>query len=224
MLVPARPMETLQRNLEQACQALQVCALGIHKPLRSKCALCPAHSGCILVHVLAAGDAMLRWCSLMEASMYVRENKMLCCPPSGCSMLSKKIIRAHVRMQDPTSHAAAAQAITAFRDNPAVLPASIYVLENSHSQDACFHAVLALRQAALAAWPRLPLGERSKLRQWALSYAFRVAAPDVGSGVVAASRSALPKAAVALHAVLTKRLWLDLSQEQQVSTLQVCWS
>jgi hypothetical protein len=124
-------------------------------------------------------------------------------------------------VQDPARHAAGERAIVAFRQCTNALPASLHVLQHSASADACFHAALALRIGALESWPRLPLAERKQLREWACTHALQRGgsqARQAAGGV----ETALLKAVVALHAVLLKRLWVDLQTEEQHHVLAVC--
>lgn len=125
-----------------------------------------------------------------------------------------------VHIQTPGAQASAEQALLAFQGSPQVLPASLHILEHSHSADTRFHVVLLLRQAALNAWPRLTANERTHLRDWSLAFARRL-----GSGAAAAhatgSNAALLRAAIALHAALLKRQWLDLRPEEQHSAIEV---
>ena len=106
-------------------------------------------------------------------------------------------------MQDPAQHAAAAQAITAFRDSPHALQASVHALQHSASPDACFQAALALRVAALRSWQRLSPEERGQLRAFVLHRVKQLASGDSGNGP-------LLNALCALHAILLKLAWLDL--------------
>lgn len=117
-------------------------------------------------------------------------------------------------VQDPVHHVAAERAISVFRESTQALEASVHVLQHSASADACFHAALALRVAAIRFWQRLAPPEQAQLRSFVLTRAQQLSYSP-------GSSAALSNTLCALNAVLLKLGWLDMGDDAQRAALGV---
>lgn len=76
--------------------------------------------------------------------------------------------QACAQLQDPHTHAAAAEMLLAFRNSPEALPACKHILEHSRMDMARFQAAITLREAALREWPLMSPTDRQALRSHVL--------------------------------------------------------
>ena len=120
-----------------------------------------------------------------------------------------------MHLQDPRTHVEAERALLAFRDSSATLPACLHIVQHSTLPDARFQALLALRHSALASWPHLSAQERTQLRAWALQACLG------GAGVATGVEGAIQQATRALAALLLKRQWSELPEQEQRGSIQV---
>lgn len=123
-------------------------------------------------------------------------------------------------VQDPSRHAAAEQAILAFRNSKNAIQECIHILQCSSCYAARFHAALTLRQSAMDGWLRMTGHEQTTLRSWLLEHTLQLGTVKSGDP----GYRALLKTLTALHALLLKRQWMALAGDSRTAAVQVLHS
>ncbi len=140
-------------------------------------------------------------------------------------------------MQVPATQAQAERRLHEFQTSRGSIPACQHILQHSRMEHARFHAALTLRQAALRDWPLLSPTARAGLLMFLMQHLFgcvfccstteRCSGCQHGArgshfvGRHEGGRSLSGKQLVATLAVLLKRGWLDMSQQQRHHFFQV---